>query len=285
MRGRKCRETILKTNITQIRQGFTLIELLVVIAIIGILASMLLPVLSKAKDRARHVIEIKNLEQISHAFHMFIDDNNQKMPINGGSSPGAPNWLNYSSPGDSMIIQYLGTKDLNELKRLFVCPQDRNAEQRGYKFSYSMNARLSGQPANFSAPQTMAVMLEEGDQFDKNERVDAVNPGDKVDNTGRWGYDAKMPDGNVYFNVLINDPYMLSVRAGWGRPNTLCGPDTASLRHHEGFKKGLAVITEPSSYTMFADHHYGSMSRMDGFDPAYLEMDGNIIFTPVRTLK
>ena len=275
----------MKTNITQIRQGFTLIELLVVIAIIGILASMLLPVLSKAQNRARAVVEIKNLEQISHAFHMFIDDNNQVMPQNGGFGPGKTNWLNYTSPSESEIIQYLGTKDLNELKRLFVCPQDRNAKARGYKFSYSMNARLSGQPADFSAPQTMSILMEEGDQFDKNERVDAVNPGDKVDNTYRYAYDAKMPDGNIYSNCLINDPYMLSVRAGWGRPNTLCGPDTASLRHHEGFNKGLAVITEPSSFTMFADHHYGSISRMDGFDPRYMEIDGNINSTPVRTLK
>ena len=274
----------MKTNANHTQKGFTLIELLVVIAIIGILASMLLPVLTKAKDRARHVIEIKNLEQISHAMHMFIDDNNQKMPINGGSGPGVRNWLNYSSLGESLIIEYLGTKDVKELKRLFVCPQDKNAEQRGYKFSFSMNARLSGVPATFSAPQTMAVMLEEGDQFDKNERVDAENPGDIVDGY-RWAYRAKMPDGSVYDNVLINDPYMLSNRGAWGRPQTLCGPDTATLRHHEGYKKGLAKITEASSHTMFADHHFGSLSRMDGFDPAYLEIDGNFSTTPVRSLK
>ena len=275
----------MKTTATHARKGFTLIELLVVIAIIGILASMLLPVLSKAKERARAIVEIKNLEQISHAFHMFIDDNNQVMPPSTGDGPGKLNWLNYTSPSESLIIQYLGTKDMAELKRLFVCPQDMNANARGFKFSYSMSQAVSGQPANFSAPQTMSILLEEGDQFDKNERVDAVNPGDKVDNTYRWGYDAKMPDGNIYHNVLINDSYMYSRRTGWGRPNTLCGPDTLSLRHHEGYKKGLAVITEPSALTMFADHHYGSMSRMDGFDPRYMEIDGNINSTPVRTFK
>ena len=272
-------------KISQSQRGFTLIELLVVIAIIGILASMLLPVLSKAKERARAIVEIKNLEQISHAFHMFIDDNNQVMPPSTGDGPGKLNWLNYTSPAESLIVQYLGTKDVAELKRLFVCPQDRNANARGFKFSYSMSQAVSGQPANFSAPQSMAILLEEGDQFDKNERVDAQNAADKADNTYRWGYNAVMPDGNVYYNVLINDSYMLSRRTGWGRPATLCGPDTASLRHHEGFKKGLANITEPSSFTMFADHHFGSISRMDGFDPRYMEMDANVNSTPVRPLS
>lgn len=60
--------------------GFTLIELLVVIAIIALLASLLLPSLTKAKERGRRVVCAANLHTIYLGIVMYADDNNGKLP-------------------------------------------------------------------------------------------------------------------------------------------------------------------------------------------------------------
>ena len=70
-----------RERVAALRRGFTLIELLVVIAIIGILASMLLPVLASAKEKARQIECTNNLRQIGTCFVLYIDDWDGSFPL------------------------------------------------------------------------------------------------------------------------------------------------------------------------------------------------------------
>jgi prepilin-type N-terminal cleavage/methylation domain-containing protein len=90
------------------RNAFTLIELLVVIAIIGVLASLLLPVLGVTKEKARRVSCASGLRQLGLALQMYANDNNDRLP-QGYRDDGFSHSIWISTNTFKAIQQYSGT--------------------------------------------------------------------------------------------------------------------------------------------------------------------------------
>jgi prepilin-type N-terminal cleavage/methylation domain-containing protein len=176
------------------RQGLTLIELLVVIAIIGILCALLLPVLSKGRNKAGQILDLNNLRQQVQAVSLYASDHGDAIPSpnwdNGNSA--RPGWLYTADlsivpPGEFKVETGLFWPILRNSK-LYLCPIDNPASpafgQRPQQISsYGMNGAVVGYARALPTPV----------------KLSATQPDDCV----FWETDESHPE---YFNDGANYP-------------------------------------------------------------------------------
>jgi prepilin-type N-terminal cleavage/methylation domain-containing protein/prepilin-type processing-associated H-X9-DG protein len=209
--------------------GFTLIELLVVIAIIAILAAILMPVLSHAKQKAQGSQCLNNGHQMMVAMNVYGSENNDFFPPNpddGNTDPGY-NWVSgqagigqpqefdpdvIANPALSLLIGYLGGN-----VNLFRCPAD--VRQGLYD---GTNAALTGQVVPAARTFSMSQAVGTVDPY-----YDALEWGESV--TANHGGIPNLPVNGVWLNGTVKNNFRNDPWATCGKFSSILNPGPSML--------------------------------------------------------
>jgi prepilin-type N-terminal cleavage/methylation domain-containing protein/prepilin-type processing-associated H-X9-DG protein len=188
------------------RRAFTLIELLVVIAIIAILAAMLLPVLSRAKEAGHRIACLNNLRQLNLASKLYVDDNDGAFPPRSETSRWPNRFYDYYGKNPKLLLCPTDTSLLSSpATQATVSP---NNVADGSPRSYFIN----GWNDYFSAKYGLddwnpleARMLADGGAALKENAVrhpsETINLGEKQHSAGDYYMDLMEDGGNDFTGI------------------------------------------------------------------------------------
>ncbi len=131
--------------------GFTLVELLAVAAIVIMLSSLLLPALSKSREKAKQTVCAANLKQIGLSFQMYLQDYNEIFPC--AEDPVSNNpvyWLWMGRGWRKMLVLYVVSGVSSAGLRILFCPSDRTAPEKWESTSYGYSMSFYHSPGQIN---------------------------------------------------------------------------------------------------------------------------------------
>jgi len=188
------------------RTGFTLIELLVVIAIIAILAAILFPVISSAKERGRQARCLNNLKQLMTGVREYCDDNNGVMPFCLEEGTGKPDWTGCVTCGQSNYdITKGGLWKYVRNRNVYKCPTDSNYRDRIWPVSYSMNFAMGCVRSASTTDPRRCLILDTESAGRSAKVLILIHEGHKSINDGyfAWGNNWDLPSDVHYDGTTV----------------------------------------------------------------------------------
>ena len=219
------------------KSQFTLIELLVVVAIISILASLLLPALSRARDKARAALCMGNLKQVGLATELYASD------YNGLTQEGRPVGVSYPDNYWPVLMGELGYLPVGVKKKshVTICPSVNPYSWSFQARGYSMRGALEGPVARSTHFQPSGTLL--------------VDTGNVSRSLSSKTYNLAPDEFLLFFDSFAQ------TGTNYYSSHCFTNPDSAGLNHSE---KAAIVFADGHTDLSNRRHGYLSYGRIGG---------------------